>query len=159
MENGHLSFIYLVLFISYCISRCDHLFLLSIFQQAIYSMLISGTDSLDVPTMPAQVLMSTPFSSLGSLLELFRVGVATNWWGLGCPSHCGHSSFPALIFSFLAGLGLGLFLGVLTLLSLAFRFGILPVPPCLSSAHLSSSRPARAGAAPESTRLRAYLNE
>lgn len=100
--------------------------------------------------------MSSPFSFLGSLLDLVRVGVATNWWGLGCPGHCGQSSLLALVLSFFAGLGFSLFL---ILIYLAFKFGFLPVLSFLSTFHPSGHRLVRSGVNQESNRLLAYSHE
>ena len=38
-----------------------------------------------------------------SSLEILRQGVATNWWGLGCPQHCQGSSVGGYLASFLLG--------------------------------------------------------
>ena len=40
-------------------------------------------------------------------------GAATNWWGLGCPSHCGAPSLPLLFTVLLLGTCFGLLLAIL----------------------------------------------
>lgn len=71
----------------------------------------------------AQDFMPTSFS-VAPFLEFFRQGVATNWWGLACPSHGGPAAAPSLVLSFLAGLGFGIVFGIILMI-----FGIsLQVP-------------------------------
>ena len=43
-------------------------------------------------------------------LQLVLSGAASNWWGLGRPSHCGAPSLPLLVALFLLGLSSGLLL-------------------------------------------------
>ena len=40
-------------------------------------------------------------------IELLRWGVVTNWWGLGCPAHCGSASFASWALAFILGLCCG----------------------------------------------------
>jgi len=101
--------------------------------------------------------MSSTFS-LRSLVEFLRVGVVTNWWGLGCPQHCGPSSIPALIFAFCSGLGFGLFLGLVSFLFIAFRLGFLPYPAFFRSSEAHSYRPDHPAHPRASSRLSAYLH-
>ena len=35
-------------------------------------------------------------------IEFLRWGVVTNWWGLGCPAHCGSTSFASWALAFIA---------------------------------------------------------
>ena len=46
-------------------------------------------------------------SRIFDLIEFLQLGVNTNWFGLGCPLHCGGSSFPALALAFITGLTVG----------------------------------------------------
>ena len=41
-------------------------------------------------------------------IRLLQLGVSTNWFGLGCPSHCGSPAWPSLILAYLLGLFCGL---------------------------------------------------
>ena len=41
---------------------------------------------------------------LKSLLGLLQQGAETNWWGLGCPSHCRGPGLGSLCASFLLGI-------------------------------------------------------
>ena len=68
--------------------------------------------------------MPTSFS-VGSFLDLLRLGVESNWFGLSCPVHCGAPSVVALVLSFSSGLGLGLFLGASCFLILLIRVEVL----------------------------------
>ena len=115
-----------------------------------------GMRPIDVPAC-AQVLMPLPFS-VTSVLDFVRFGVETNWWGLGCPLHCGSPSVTALLLSFLSGLGFGLFLGALTIIYLAFKLGFLSWPSFLVPAH--TNPPAAPPAAnPGANRLLGHLHE
>lgn len=53
-------------------------------------------------------------------LNFFVWGAQSNWWGLGCPSHCSSSSIPLLLLTFLLGLALGLLVWILGLFYLRF---------------------------------------
>lgn len=89
-------------------------------------------------------------SVLGSTLEFVRLGIATNWWGIGCPSHCGSSSFPLVVFALLFGLSTGILLGLgLAFWILALPSSVQPSSPEHPTSHLLLRR----------SRLRAYLNE
>lgn len=37
-------------------------------------------------------------------LRFLQSGVQSNWWGFGCPLHCGHTTWGTLIAFYLAGL-------------------------------------------------------
>ena len=77
----------------------------------------------------SRMIGTTPFP-VGSILDFLRVGARTNWWGLGCPSHCGPSAVHSLILAFIAGLGFGLSIGLLAIPLLAMRLGfVLSVIP------------------------------
>lgn len=53
------------------------------------------------------VLMVSVLSFGREFLEFARLGVATNWFGLGCPIHCGQPTWFTLGLTFLLGLSLG----------------------------------------------------
>lgn len=40
-------------------------------------------------------------------VEIFRWGLLTNWWGLGCPSHCGSPAASSLLLCLILGFFLG----------------------------------------------------
>ena len=101
----------------------------------------------------AQALMSAIPASLGNLLEFLRFGVVTNWWGLGCPSHCGTPSLSSFFLAFSSGLGFGLLLGLLLALFACFKIGLISGPFSLSPSWTSTRR--RTG----SDRLAAYVYE
>ena len=78
------------------------------------------------------------------LLGFLGDGARTNWWGIGCASHCGAPSLPTLLLTFFAGTLFGLLLA----LGLGFKLGLFQLP---------SSPPSSASSVPD--RLSAYLNE
>ena len=102
--------------------------------------------------------MPTPFS-VGSFVDLIRLGVESNWFGLACPIHCGPPSATSLVLSFAAGLGLGLFLGACLFFILAFRLGfllpLLGIGPALFFCEASCGASCCAG----NNRIQAYLYE
>ena len=66
-------------------------------------------------------------SEIGKLLS---EAVASNFWGLSCPGHCGSPAAFTLGLSFLAGLSSGIALSLLVVLFLAFGLaGHLPSAP------------------------------
>lgn len=72
------------------------------------------------------------------ILEFIRVGTSTNWFGLGCPAHCGAASWPAILPFYV----LGLLSRIGLLFCLDFGLGICWVPlASSSSARWPSSLP------------------
>ena len=55
-------------------------------------------------------------SGIAQVYQVWQLALASNWFGLQCPLHCGYPSLPALGFSFL----LGLLLGVILCLTFGF---------------------------------------
>ena len=93
-----------------------------------------------------------------SILDFLRLGVQTNWWGLGCPSHCGHPSFTSLAFSFLAGSWIWLLPWIWC--PVASWPGALALSFVGSSIPGTTSAPrASPGASPGLQRIQAYLHE
>lgn len=82
-------------------------------------------------------------------LELLRLGVATNWFGLACPAHCSPASFASLGLALLSGFLLG-FVSCFILGLWLYRF-LLPSPAAF---HRSSAFPRG-----QLDRLRGYLHE
>ena len=58
--------------------------------------------------------MDTAFGAVWGFLRVLQSGVATQWWGLACPPHCGPPTFGLVLAAFLLGflscLGLTAFL-------------------------------------------------
>ena len=84
------------------------------------------------------------------LLGVLVSGAQSNWWGIGCPSHCSVAGLPTLIVSFLLGLCLGI---LITLVLCVWGLGFLPAQPSWLSAVPHQ------GAAGPPDRARAYVNE
>ena len=84
-------------------------------------------------------------------VEFLRLGLATNFWGLGCPAHCGSPAWPTIFLSLIIGIILGFFL---CLLCIYYLLGLGLVPPATPSR--PSSRPVIQLAA---SRLRGDLHE
>ncbi len=87
------------------------------------------------------------------VIDFLRVGVSTNFWGLGCPFYCGS---PAWI-----SLGLTLFLGFLAGI-FATTFGLLAILYHCGFVHLPASQrpsPAPSRGPSSDSRLRGYLHE
>ncbi len=101
------------------------------------------------------VLMVSVFSLGREFLEFAQLGVSTNWFGLGCPIHCGQPSWFSLGLVFLLGLLLGSLATVAIGAFLLLRLRHLlsgPSPFCSSSS--SPSRPPDLAL----DRLRGYLH-
>ena len=62
------------------------------------------------------------------VVELLQLASSTNWFGLGCPYHCGPSSFPSLGLSFILGLISGALIGFSIAWTL-FRSLVIGPPP------------------------------
>ena len=82
--------------------------------------------------------------------RLLQVGVSSNWWGLGCPSHCQGSLLLLLL-----TLGFGVLLGVVFTVWF-FRDSLLQGP---RREIPSYSPPPPTAKRPSDLRLRAYLHE
>ena len=85
-------------------------------------------------------------SRLWEAVELLRLGVASNWFGLACPHHCGPATFPSLGLAFILGCICGFSSACFAIYHL-----LRPCPPVVHLCHPS------AGLAID--RLRGYLNE
>ena len=59
-------------------------------------------------------------------LEFIQLAVNSNWFGLGCPYHCGTSTLPSLFCAFILGLACG-FLSCALLGIAVFRLLALPL--------------------------------
>ena len=84
-------------------------------------------------------------------LGLLHLGISTNWWGLGCPSHC-QGSLLVVGLCWASGFLLGV---VLTLVFFREALFAVPIRVPSSPPQPSSSPPTRAA----DLRLRAYLHE
>ena len=104
-------------------------------------------------TFHAQALMSAIPGSVTNLLEFLRFGIVTNWWGLGCPSHCGAPSISSLGLAFSSGLGFGLLLGLAGSFILCFKAGLIVLPSSFRPSWSTERRRAT------SDRLAAYVYE
>ncbi len=78
--------------------------------------------------LKSQAFMSAHIARLGEILEFLRGGVASNFWGLGCPSWCGAPSWTALCLAFGAGIATGLLLALLVLFAGLYLLGFLRLP-------------------------------
>ena len=82
-------------------------------------------------------------------VEFLRWGLLTNWWGLGCPAHCGTSSFSSWALAFILGFCFGFCLcAALAYYLIGFYLRLTSAP-----------HPSPAGAARPSSRLGGYLYE
>ena len=70
-----------------------------------------------MPFSNLKSLMVFPAARVWEAVELLRLGVSSNWFGLACPAHCSPSTFSSLGLSFLLGLLIG---GILASLSTAY---------------------------------------
>lgn len=84
-----------------------------------------------------KLLMDTVFG----VIRILQSGVTSNWWGLGCPSHCGGASWGVIFSAFL----LGFLTCLVILITLAlWIFGLrLPVPQAPQAVPQPTSRLAR----------------
>ena len=87
------------------------------------------------------------------LFEFLRVGASTGWFGLSCPLHCGHVTWPSIGFAFLLGLLCGF--SLLAFIAIWIWFYLWPLPSPSPRAPTFASPPSHSAAA----RLRGYLNE
>ena len=78
--------------------------------------------------MNSQAFMSAHIARVGEVLEFVRSGVASNFWGLGCPSWCGAPSWTSLSLAFLAGTASGLCLALAGLLASLYLLGFVHPP-------------------------------
>ena len=84
-------------------------------------------------------------------LGLLQVGVQSNWWGLGCPSHC-QGSLLVIVLCLASGILLGVILTLGFFREALFAFPPREPQPIPQQAPPSPARPA-------DLRLRAYLHE
>ena len=84
------------------------------------------------------------------IISLVAEGAKSNWWGIGCPSHCGGLSLPLGLSLTLIGFLLGSLCTIILLIWLGLLHLWTSSPPGLAT----SSEPR-----PVSSRLQAYLNE
>ena len=84
-------------------------------------------------------------------LRLVQSGVVSNWWGLGCPSHC-QGSLLTLGLTFCFGISLGV------VLTVWFFRDILLKVPCQGS-FPSTASPSAPPPRSVDLRLRSYLHE
>ena len=78
--------------------------------------------------MNSQAFMSAHIARVGEVLEFVRSGVASNFWGLGCPSWCGAPSWTSLFLAFLAGTASGLCLALAGCLAGLYLLGLVHPP-------------------------------
>ena len=84
--------------------------------------------------------------ALPKFLGIIAQGIQSNWWGIGCPSHCFSSGLPALVAAYCLGLASGLLL-------VAFFVLLHWLPPHLLSPPVSTAP------VDPSARVRAYVHE
>ena len=96
-----------------------------------------------VSSNPSQASMDVAVS----ILTFVQGGVVSNWYGLGCPLHCGYPAWPSLFASLLRGLILGFALATFLFLH------------CLGFRVQSTTTPWTVSSSPAATRLSRYLYE
>ena len=95
--------------------------------------------------------MVVGFARIFEAVELFKLGVSTNWFGIACPHHCYPSSVPSLLLAFILGLIGGI------LITLTFGFALARW--ILGSSPSGTSFPYRSSSTLHLSRLRGYLHE
>ena len=100
------------------------------------------------------VLMVSVLSFGREFLEFARLGVATNWFGLGCPIHWGQPTWFTLGLTFLLGLSLGALATATTCIFLFLRLRHWTLGTSRSTTAPTSGHPSDLAL----DRLRGYLH-